>query len=211
MIALLHGPPTTSESLCLARLAEALAAGTRVVSRFDLEAVDAETLEPFRRFVLSSDSLCIHGADSLTLPTQSMERLALARLVTPDPESMLPDYLLWAEDLASAEDAERRFASRIIGKDLLKVLRGVLLLRGAEYEVAIPRIAAQVSHVAPEMAEIAERLFALYAEPTTDLDAIRRAMADAVALLERCPEIAVLCGSGENCFASPGASSPCRK
>ncbi|MDQ2651495.1 MAG: hypothetical protein M3Z20_00495 [Chloroflexota bacterium] len=207
MIALLAGPPTASDHGCLEELAERLGAGTNLVSRFDLEAVDANTLTPFRRFVLSSDSLCIHGTDSLTLPVQSMERLALARLVTPDPATMLPDYLDWVEELPSAEDAERRFASRIIGKDLLKVLRGVLLLRGAEYEVAIPRVAAQVPQVAPEASAVTERLFALYIEPTPDLDAIHRAVAEVVALMKDCPELGMLCGANSDDIASLGETT----
>jgi hypothetical protein len=207
MIALLEGQPTAGENQCLEELAETLGAGTRLVSRFDLEAVNANTLEPFRRFVLSSDSLCVHGVDSLTLPVQSMERVALAKLVTPDPGTILPDYRQWVEELASADDAERRFASRIVGKDLLKVLRGVLLLRGAEYEVAIPRVAAQVPQVAPEATAVAERLFALYTEPARDLDVIRRAVAEAVLLLNSCPELASVYGAGDASIALPEESS----
>lgn len=155
MMALLDGQPTTEQEECLAELAASLGAESHVVSRFDLEAVNANTLEPFRRFVLASDSLCVHGCDALTLPVQRVERLALARLVTPDPTTMLPDYLSWVDELEVADDAERRRASRVIGKDLLKVLRGVSLLDGAPYEVAIPRIAVHVSHVSPEAAAAA--------------------------------------------------------
>jgi hypothetical protein len=198
MIALLDGPPVDRENRCLAELATSLGAGTQVVSRLDLEATDANTLAPFRRFVLSSDSLCVLGADSLTLPLQSMERRGLARLVTPDPATMLPDYLDWVEELATADDAERRFASRIIGKDLLKVLRGVVLLRGAPYEVAIPRLAAQIRHVVPDATEVAECLYALYANPTLNVDAIRLAVSEADMMVKRYPEIAVLhCAGGD--------------
>lgn len=207
MIALLDGPPTAGENRCLEELAESLGAATHLVSRFDLEAIDANALSPFRRFVLSSDSLCVYGADSLTLPVQAMERLALARLVTPDPATMLPDYLGWVEELASAEDGERRFASRIIGKDLLKVLRGVLLLRGAPYEVSIPRLAAQVPQVAPEAAGVAERLFGLYAEPVTDVEALRQAAKATAQLLKSCPEITLLHQAGDADKAFPPATS----
>ncbi|MCA9861673.1 MAG: hypothetical protein KC432_01570 [Thermomicrobiales bacterium] len=208
MIALLDGAPTAGESDCVAALAASLGAGTHVVTRLDLEAVDANALTPFRRFVLSSDFLCIYGADTLTLRQQSMERFALAKLVTPDPETMLPDYLEWVGELAGADATDRRLASRTIGKDLLKVLRGVLLLRGAEYEVAIPCIAAQVPHVVLEAADIAERLFALYTDPITDLDAIRQAVTDTSALLKGCPEFASLCRVDDAALASPGGSAP---
>ena len=197
MLALVDASSLEEENQCLAELATKLGAGTDLVSRFDLEAVDANALGPFRRFVLSSDSVCVRGVDTLTLPVQSMERTALAQLVTPDPSTMLPDYLAWAEELTSANEGERRFASRIIGKDLLKILRGVLLVRGAPYEVAIPRIAAQVSSVAPEAADIAGDLFALYSEPTTDVASIRRAATAAACFLDGCREVAFLRSAGD--------------
>jgi predicted nucleotidyltransferase len=207
MIALLEGPCSTSEVHCLERLSASLGAATQLVSRFDLEAIDANTLESFRHFVLSSDSLSIHGTDSLTLPVQTMERLALARLVTPDPAAMVPDYLEWVEELPGADDPERRFASRIIGKDLLKILRGVPLLRGAPYEVVISRVAAQVALFAPEASDVAGQLFALYAEPVTDVAAIRHGATSAALLLEGCPELALLQGvAGKDRF-SPGEPS----
>ena len=207
MIALLDGSPTDSEARCLAELSAALAEGTSVVTRFDLEAVDAGALEPFRRFVLSSDSICIHGADTLTIPVQSMRRFDLARMATPDAETILPDDLAWAAELESADDSERLFASRIIGKDLLKVLRGVLLLRGASYEVTIAGIAAQAPQVAPEAAPVAWRLHALYAEPTTDVSAIRETAAAAAALLAAFPELALLRRNGDHLLQSEDAAS----
>lgn len=142
MLALLDGPPTDGENRCLAALAETLGVETKVVPRFDLDAVSADTLEPFRRFVLSSDSLCIYGVDSLTQPVQSMARHVLARLVTPDPSTMLPDYLQWVDELAIAGDA------------------------------------------------------------------VRRAVEDAIILLQSCPELDMLGSAGEAHIASPGESAP---
>lgn len=197
MLALMDQSALEEENHCLTELAATLAAGTDLVSRFDLEAVDANALDPFRRFVLSSDSVCVHGADSLTLPVQSMERMALAQLVTPDLTTMLPDYLDWVGELASATEAEQRYASRIIGKDLLKVLRGVLLLRAAPYQVAISEIAEQVSVFAPETLGIAESLLALYLEPTTDIELIRRGATMAATYLKGCPELAALHDGGQ--------------
>lgn len=208
MIALLDGPPTPEEIRCVEALAASLGEAAALVSRCDLEVVDANLLEPFRRFVLSSDSLCLHGADSLTLPVQTVERLTLARLVTPDPAVMLPDYLAWVQELEDAGERDRLFASRIIGKDLLKVLRGVLLLRGAQYEVAIPRIAAQVALVLPGAVGVAEGLFALYAEPVADVGAIRRASTEAVSLVRACSELSRLHGAVDTNHASAEEVAP---
>lgn len=192
MIALTEGPPPAAYDRCLRELAATLGADTSLVSRLDLEAVDRSTLAPFRQFALSSDSLCIHGLDSLTAPVQEITRTALARLVTPNPDTMLPDYLAWVEELDTADDTERRHASRIIGKDLLRVLRGVLLLRGASYEVSIPGIAAQAKDFSLEMARAAPLLFQLYAEPTVDVRAIRGGAEKAVTMLRNCPELVML-------------------
>ena len=142
MLALLDGPPTDGENRCLAALAETLGVETKVVPRFDLDAVSADTLEPYRRFVLSSDSLCIYGVDSLTQSVQSMARHVLARLVTPDPSTMLPDYLQWVDELAIAGDA------------------------------------------------------------------VRRAVEDAISLLQSCPELDLQGSAGEAHIASPGESAP---
>ena len=117
---------------------------------------------------------------------------------------MLPDYLAWADELTNAADDERRFASRIIGKDLLKVLRGVALLQGADYEASIPRIAAQVAQFVPVSAVVAAALLALYTEPSTKLDDIQRAATSAVTLLESCPEFALLLGTAGTGAGVPG-------
>jgi hypothetical protein len=203
MLALLDGLPAPDDNRCLAELAASLGAATVLVSRFDLEAVDANALEPFRRFVLSSDSLCVYGADSLTRAKRSMGRLSLAQLVTPDPAVMLPDYLAWVEELAAAAEEERRFASRIIGKDLLKLMRGVALLRGAPYEVDIAGMAAQIESYVPEAAEVAKHLFALYVDPTTDPEAIRRAASAAAVVLGSVPELSLLHDASEDGTGSP--------
>ncbi|MFN8662667.1 MAG: nucleotidyltransferase domain-containing protein [Thermomicrobiales bacterium] len=204
MLVLLEGSPAADDNRCLADLAASLGAATVLVSRFDLETVDANALEPFRRFVLSSDSLCVYGADSLTRTEQLMGRLPLAQLVTPDPSVMLPDYLAWVEELATAAEDERRFASRIIGKDLLKLLRGVALLRGAPFEVDIAGMAAQFESYVPEAAEVAEHLFALYVDPTTDLVAIRRAASEAAVVLGGAPELSLLHDASDEGTGSPG-------
>lgn len=194
MIGLLHGSPSEDVHCCLEELAASLGVTTSLVSRFDLEAIDAVELQPFRRFVLSSDSLCVHGADTLTQQTQSMERVALARLVTSELAEIVSEYVEWADDLRSASESERRFACRIIAKDLLKVLRGVLLLRGASYEVAIPQIAGQTSDVAPEATDIADRLLSLYCEPITDVEHISDAARASAEFLNCSPEMSLLRG-----------------
>jgi predicted nucleotidyltransferase len=192
MIAILDGPPSRHVGQCLEDLAARIGDQNELVSQLDLEALESSHLGEFQRFVLSSDSLCVFGTDSLTLPAQSMERMALVRLVTPDPTNMIPDYLGWIEELPTSDDAERRFASRIIGKDLLKVMRGVHLLRGGAYHVAIAEIASGLPETTLEADGVVRQLYALYDRPTTDVDVIRRAAWSAAQFLRGCPEFAFL-------------------
>jgi predicted nucleotidyltransferase len=149
-----------------------------VVTRIDLDARPRTDLGAFQQFILASDSLNVYGQDRLTQAHQTMDRRALARLVTPNPAEMVADYQAWGEELTATSSADEvRFASRIIGKDLLKVLRGLALLRGAPYEVTIPQIASQITAWAPEFAPVAEQLLACYVAPSTDPQHVRHALA----------------------------------
>lgn len=192
MIALLDGPPAPAEEACVAALAAGLGAATALVSRCDLELIDGRELAPFRRFVLMTDSLHLSGADMLTVPEVTLDRATLAHLVTPDPDVMLPDYLAWANDLEGSSVDEVRFASRIIAKDVLKILRGLALLRGAPYEVAIPDMAAQIPQYAPEHAQLAEALLVQYQRPTPDAAAVADLARAALAALSDNRELATI-------------------
>jgi hypothetical protein len=90
-------------------------------------------------------------------------------MVTPDMTTMLPNYRAWIAELGEApNNDELHFASRIVGKVLLKALRNVTLLRGGTYEVAIARMHGRVARDAPEFAALGDRLFALYRRPSTE-------------------------------------------
>ncbi|MFT4039323.1 MAG: nucleotidyltransferase domain-containing protein [Thermomicrobiales bacterium] len=204
MIALLDGPPAPAVEECVAALAARLGASTDLVTRCDLEVIDGRDLAPFRRFVLMTDSFCLSGEDGLTALEVTMDRAALASLVTPDPAVMLPDYLDWANDLAGASEDEIRFASRTIGKDALKILRGVVLLRGAPYEVATPDLAAQIPQYAPEHAPLAAALLAHYQRPTSDAAAVvGLAQAALAALSDNCELASILTPERSDHASSP--------
>lgn len=159
-------------------LATHLARAFPVITRIDLDAKPRTEVGAFQQFILASDSLHVYGQDRLTQAHQTMDRRALAHLVTPNPAEMVADYQAWGEELTATSFADEvRFASRIIGKDLLKVLRGLVLLRGAPYEVAIPQIATQTIEWAPEFALVAEQLLACYVAPSADPQYVRHALA----------------------------------
>ncbi len=154
-----------------------------IVSRVDLDATPVANLPAFRRFVLSSDSVCVHGEDRYTTPVQTIDRAALTHLVTPDAASMIEAYRLGIAAIEKWDEEEARFWSRIVGKDLLKCLRAVSLRRGGDYEQSIVGIHRQIASYAPESADLADLLIALYREPTTDLGRLRLALDMAEATL----------------------------
>jgi len=155
----------------LARLqdrATRLARRYPVVTRVELDALSLADLLPFQRFALSSDSLNVYGTDTLTVRDQWVDRGELARLVTPDAAALLVDFRGLVEETRDDDDEAMRFCSRIVGKDLLKCVSALILLRGGAYEVAIDRIHVQTRDVAPGLMPLADRLYRLNRAPVTD-------------------------------------------
>jgi predicted nucleotidyltransferase len=120
-MALVAGDPPDDE-VC-ARLqdqAARLSGRFPVVYRVELDAAPLADLSPFQRFALSSDSLSVYGTDSLTQREQRIDRVELARLVTPPAAELISNYRALVEKVrAGVDEAEMRFYSRIVGKDLL--------------------------------------------------------------------------------------------
>jgi predicted nucleotidyltransferase len=155
-----------------------------VISRVELEVAPLKELAPFQLFALSSDSLSVYGDDTLTQSEHRVDRIELTRLVTPPVEALITDYRALFEDAGGgAGDEEMRFYCRIVGKDLLKCLRALILLGGGEYEVAIDRIHGQVGAYVPELAALADQLHQLYREPVADSGPVIEALDHAAAML----------------------------
>jgi predicted nucleotidyltransferase len=154
-----------------------------VVSRVELDVAAGSDLIPFQLLALASDSLSVYGTDTLTVREQWVDRVELSRLVTPDAGSLLVDYREFVEESRQSGNEAMRFCSRIVGKDLLKCARALVLLRGGAYEVAIDRISAQIHDVVPELAPLAERLYRLYSTPVTDADVVIEVLGEASATL----------------------------
>jgi hypothetical protein len=104
--------------------------------------------------------------------------------VTPDTATLLVDYRSLVEEARDdADDEAMRFYSRIVGKDLLKCVRALILLRGGDYEVAIDRIHAQTRDFAPELVPLADRLYRFYRAPVTAPDVVLAVLDEATATL----------------------------
>lgn len=160
---LIEGNPSTADVAEIEQLAAVVSGTFPIVSRGEIDLEQSEGLPPFRRFVLSSDSVSVYGEDRLTLPVQTIDRNTLIHLVTPDASAMLRIYREGVLALGeNADPAMLRFWSRIIGKDLLKCLRAEALRLGAEYEPGIAGIHAQIKSLVPDLAGLADRLFDLY-------------------------------------------------
>ncbi|WP_169461088.1 nucleotidyltransferase domain-containing protein [Ktedonobacter racemifer] len=140
------------------------------VSQVDLDCFDVASLSPFQRFVLSSDSLSIYGKDEFTKKVQMIKREHLASLVTPNITALVQEYTD-AIHLLESKEALRQM-SRVIGKDLLRCLRYILIVEQGIYEKTIENIHKQLLHTLPEYKERICDLFTLYVQPTANKQAL---------------------------------------
>jgi hypothetical protein len=139
-----------------------------IVARVDLEAVDANDLHPFRRFVFASDSLSLFGVDAYTVTRQLWERQELAQLITPDLADLISSYGRAVAATDANDSAGLRFYSRVIGKDILKCYRRTAILNGGTYERNIGNIYRQLLGYMPEKQALLGELYDLYAQPSDD-------------------------------------------
>jgi hypothetical protein len=176
-IGLLIDEPSKEEIQRLKAAESRLTRRHGVVSRVELDVERLEDVTPFRRFVLSSDSLSIHGVDHFPAKTQDILPGDLIDLVTPPPGEMISMY---RQGVAALGDDRNQpapaFWSRLIGKDLLKCLRAEALRRGGEYEPGIAALHRQVVELVPEHRNLADTLIELYLRPATAPEELRRAL-----------------------------------
>lgn len=181
-LALVHEEPSATARAELGRHAAALGRIFPIASLVDLEACRLDDLHPTQRFILSSDSLAVAGTDRLTLVRQTLRRDTLIPLVTPPMAQLLSDYGEAVARLATEDSDQLRFYSRVIGKDLLKGLRGSALRRGAAYERNIAAIAEQALVYFPEHSATIAKLYHCYRSPTADRAALLGVLAVAARL-----------------------------
>jgi predicted nucleotidyltransferase len=167
-----------SEKVCgdLAAVAEESQSLYRVVRRIDLDVYEIDGLSDFQRLTLSSDSISLHGVDTLTRSRQSVDREWLAHTVTPDVGETTRAYEESLDDLDNTAEEQLTEYGRVIGRDLLRCLRGEALRRGSRYSPSMTEIDAQVGQFVPECRELAARLYATYRNP-------RKSKAELVSLL----------------------------
>jgi hypothetical protein len=69
------------------------------------------------------------------------------------------------DDLDCTAEEQLTEYGRVIGKDLLRCLRGEALRRGSRYSPSMTEIYEQVGQYIPESRELAARLYATYRNP----------------------------------------------
>lgn len=181
-LALVRQAPTIAERADLDRHAATLGLANPIVSRVELDTSRLEDLHPSRHFFVTSDSLSVAGVDTLTRRSQTVPREALIRLVTPTRPHLLAEYHAAVTHLNPTDRDQLRFYSRIIGKDLLKCLRGVILRRGDTYERNIAAIAEQALAHFPDHAATIATLLHCYRTPTADRSVLLQLLAAAAEL-----------------------------
>jgi len=167
-IAVLSVSPSAEQMSEIERQEKALQHRHAFIPKVDLEAVPAEGLSEFRRFVFAVDSLSLLGSDIYTLQSQTVDRKRHADMVTPDLTQIVTSYRNAVEKADEGDEHLLSFYSRLIGKDILKCLRRIALLRGGQYERNIGKIYQQLLHYAPERQELLHELFDLYSHPISD-------------------------------------------
>ncbi len=183
-MALVCDPPTPAGLQALDDRAMVLTRAYPIVSRVDLDVGEVANLPEVRRFILSSDSVAVYGADTLTQRCQSLPRERLIRLVTPDMAELIAGYRAAVRSLDERAAPEQlRFYSRVTGKDLLKCLRAAVLRRGGSYEKNIQAIYHQVLAYLPECAPTARDLYQLYHTPTGERRTLLRVLDEAERLV----------------------------
>lgn len=174
-VALVRSSPSTSVIAALRATERLLTSRFPIVSRVDM-AVDArDDLQEVRRFILSIDSLLVHGSDSLP-DTSDTDRTHLVDMVTPSARDTITMYrtalIEGADGIGSAPWC------RVIAKDLLRILRGLALSRGAPFEAGIQSTYQSMRVFVPEHAALADLLYKMYCCPDADprrmLDALAR-------------------------------------
>jgi hypothetical protein len=178
-LALTNCPLTPAQEAELARWEKELPRRCPVVPRVDLEAVEVDGLHPFRRFVLTTDSLRVAGMDPIREEPVTIDRQDLIQMITPDFYDLVEAYGRAVDGLGAGHEEELKLYSRVIGKDLLKCFRGEALAAGAQYERAICRIAGQLEETFPDQKPLWQELFSLYEEPSVDGERLRRVLSGA--------------------------------
>jgi predicted nucleotidyltransferase len=182
LLAIVRHAPTADKRAALDRHAATLGLANPLVSRVELDASRVEDLHPSRHFFVTSDSLAMAGRDTLTRRSQTVPREVLVHLVTPSRPHLLAAYREGVMHLDPLDGDQLRFYSWIIGKDLLKCLRGVILRRGAPYERNIAAIATQALAHFPDHAATITTLLRCYRTPTTDRAVLLQILDDAAQL-----------------------------
>jgi predicted nucleotidyltransferase len=167
-IALLRTRPTQEQMRRIDELEKRMRHNHAFVSKVDLEAVWADSVAEFRRFVLTTDSVTLFGSDHYVAKQEIWDRRQLADMVTPDLAGLVISYRSALEKAGDENGEILSFYSRLIGKDILKCFRRVALLRGCPYQRNIGRIHEQLLQFAPELKEVVEELHDLYVHPSDD-------------------------------------------
>ncbi len=180
-IAVLHHNPSAEQLAEIARQETELQRRHPFVCQVDLEAVAADELNDFRRFIFAIDSVSLAGSDIYTAERQTVARRQLAEMVTPDLPGIVKSYRRAVEAVDAKNERLLLKWSRLIGKDVLKCFRRISLLRSGGYERNVEAIYRQLLHDAPEHQELLRDLFNLYESPSSHgarlLEALRRAEA----------------------------------
>jgi hypothetical protein len=133
------------------------------ISVVDLKIEIKGRVEPQLEFILWTDSVCVWGADSYTSNEAKVSNVSLAKLTTPDFNSLIAGFRQRLRGTLNTEELGQ--LGRLIGKEVLKCFRKYLVLRFGVYRKNISDICNQLLMYFPKYSETLSCLLRIYEQP----------------------------------------------
>jgi predicted nucleotidyltransferase len=148
--------------------ARKLTLNQQCVRKVDLEIEIKGRVSPSRELIFRTDSICIFGTDDYSSTETRISNTTLAKLITPDFNSLMSGY---RQRIKSSIDGEElgKFG-RSVGKDVLKCFRRYLILHYGVYRKSASDIHTQLAMYYPEHIETFNCLLRIYEQPVERQD-----------------------------------------
>jgi len=135
----------------------------KCISVVDLEVEIKGRIQPQREFILRTDSICVWGADSYTSTETKLTNSSLAKLTTPDFNSVIAGF---RQNLKGSLNAEQLgHLGRLIGKGLLKCFRKYLILKFGVYRKSAADTCNQLLMYFPNKSDLFNYLLRIHEQP----------------------------------------------
>jgi predicted nucleotidyltransferase len=136
-----------------------------LVQKFDLDVTNENYIEQNfdYKLLIMTDSIAIYGSNLYWVDSYEIPADKLASLWNPDSNELMKKYSEW---IFTAENNEViSNTTKLIGKDLLKSYRPMMMRKCNCFARSIKKTAEQLTQIFPEYSELFDILFRLYSDP----------------------------------------------